>query len=121
MSNELIIAILSIGFVGSLAAFFVMWSFYDGQKKLTQKERDRRWDEISLRQTIESEKDAEIEELQYEERDLQGTICMLECDKEQMAKDRDRLQDKLFALLCPRNDHVWKDGRCIKCGRCEEK
>ena len=121
MSNELIIALLVIGFVGSFAAMFIFWAKYDEQKKLTQKERDRRWDEISLRQTIEIEKDAEIEELQYEERDLQGTICMLECDKEQMAKDRDRLQDKLSALLCPRNDHVWKDGVCIKCGRSEQK
>ena len=27
------------------------------------------------------------------------------------------LQDKLSALLCPRNDHVWVDGVCTKCGR----
>ena len=27
------------------------------------------------------------------------------------------LQDKLSAILCPRNDHVWQDGICTKCGR----
>lgn len=27
------------------------------------------------------------------------------------------LQDKLSAILCPRNDHVWQDGVCKKCGR----
>jgi len=27
------------------------------------------------------------------------------------------LQDKLSAILCPRNDHVWVDGICTKCGR----
>lgn len=28
-----------------------------------------------------------------------------------------RLQDKLSAIKCPRNDHVWQDGVCTKCGR----
>ena len=29
-------------------------------------------------------------------------------------------QDRLSALLCPMNDHVWKDGRCVKCGRVQD-
>ena len=27
------------------------------------------------------------------------------------------LQDGLSALLCPRNDHIWEDGVCRRCGR----
>ena len=30
------------------------------------------------------------------------------------------LQDKLSAILCPHNDHVWVDGVCVKCGRTHE-
>ena len=112
--------VLGIGFVGLLAAFLVMWSYYDGQKKLTQKERDRRWDEISLRMTIENEKDAEIEELReflspFEKR---GDFWYQTAEK--MTLERDALQDRLSALLCPRNDHVWKDGVCTKCGKVQD-
>lgn len=27
------------------------------------------------------------------------------------------LQDKVSALYCPQNNHVWKDGICVKCGK----
>ena len=30
------------------------------------------------------------------------------------------LQDRLSGLLCPRNDHVWIDGKCVKCGRTKD-
>lgn len=30
------------------------------------------------------------------------------------------LQDKLSAAVCPRNDHIWVNGFCKKCGRVQE-
>ena len=30
------------------------------------------------------------------------------------------LQDRLSAILCPRSDHVWVDGVCVKCGRVKD-
>ena len=30
------------------------------------------------------------------------------------------LQERLSAIICPRNDHVWVDGVCVKCGRMHE-
>ena len=30
------------------------------------------------------------------------------------------LQDRLSAILCPHNDHVWVDGICTKCGRVKD-
>jgi hypothetical protein len=120
MSKDLIIAFLALLSIGSLAAVFVLWAKLDEQKKLTQEERDRRWDEISLRLTIENEKDAEIEELReflspFEKR---GDFWYQTAEK--MTLERDALQDRLSALLCPRNDHVWKDGVCVKCGRVKD-
>lgn len=111
MINEIIIALLSIGFIGSLAAVFVLWSKLDEQKKATAEERDRRWDEISRALSIEKEKNATIDMICVEaSRDY-----FLYCEKTRA------MQDKLSAIICPRNDHVWKNGCCIKCGRIEEK
>ena len=109
MGNELIIALLAIGFVGSLAASFVMWSFYDGQKKLTQEECEKRWDEISLRLNVEKE-------LEKEQR--------LGAEREEeifrLSVWHNIMQDKLSAILCPTNNHVWRDGCCVKCGRIQD-
>lgn len=131
MSNEIIIALLAIGFIGSLAVVFILWSKLDEQKKLTQEERDRRWDEISLRLTVEKEKDAEIAELNsyisdeindynkavFEKGQAEEQCEGLKLGIEYLTERNDELQDRLSALLCPTNNHVWKDGCCVKCGR----
>lgn len=110
-------AILGIVCIGAIAAFFVMWSKYDEQKKLTQEECEKRWQETSIALTVEKEKDAEIAKL--------NSCINTEIEfanqrlfERRMAEERcDRLQDKLSAILCPTNNHVWKDGVCAKCGR----
>jgi len=113
MNESLIIAFLALLAIGSLAAVFVLWAKLDEQKKLTQEEHDKRWDEISLRQNVEKEKDAEIEELERE-------IDNLKWDNDCLTMTVDRQQDKLSAILCPTNNHVWKDGVCVKCGRVKD-
>lgn len=113
MSKDLIIALLSLVAIGSLAAVFILWAKLDEQKKLTQEEREKRWYEISRADSIEKEKDAEIYELESEIRNL-------EWDNDCLQMQCDRQQDKLSALLCPTNNHVWVDGICTKCGRMHE-
>lgn len=113
MKESLIIALLSLVAIGSLAAVFVLWAKLDEQKKLTQEEKEKRWDEISCAATIEKEKGKEIEELESE-------IDNLKWDNDCLTMTVDRQQDKLSALLCPTNNHVWKDGKCVKCGRAKD-
>lgn len=99
-------AILGIICIGSLAAFFVMWAKRD-------EERDRRWGEISRAASIEKEKDAEIYELESEIRNIKW-------DNDCLQMQCDRQQNKLSSILCPTNNHVWRDGVCVKCGRVKD-
>ena len=109
MSKDLIIALLALLSIGSLAAVFVLWANLDEQKKLTQEERDRRWDEISL-------------SLNWEKSNAGGDQLLDQQDVfiEELITKIERQQDKLSSILCPTNNHVWKDGVCVKCGRAKE-
>ena len=113
--------ILEFALVLALAGFFVMWAKWEEEKVKTREERDRRWDEISLRRTVEKEKDAEIAKLNSCINSETDRANRLVFEIGLVEDDRAYLQDKLSALLCPRNDHVWKDGVCAKCGRSEQK
>ena len=120
MKTELIIALLIMACIGSLAAMFIFWSKLDEQKKLTQEERDRRWDEISLRLNVEKE----LEQSKAREKCTAQSVQwyanqLIECERKRREannKNRD-MQDKMSAFLCPTANHVWKDGVCVKCGR----
>ena len=130
MSNELIISLLAIGFIGSLAAMFIFWAKLDEQKKLTLEERDNYKAVLSLHSAATKELDAkcveleELEELNYCcNRKLQ---FWLETNEKVLA-EKDALQDRLSAILCPHNDHVWEltdalrcEVRCKKCGRVKD-
>lgn len=130
MSNELIIVLLSIGCISALAAFFVAWSKYDEQKKATEEERDRRWDEISLRLNVEKELEQskvhqqwmQEDVLRYSEQLTKEQALGAEREEEifRLSAWHNIMQDKLSALLCPMNDHVWRDGVCTKCGRMQD-
>ena len=102
-------------------AWLVTWAKLDEQKKLTKEEHDRRWDEISRALSIEKENDAEIAELNEWLRSFEKRGDFWYETAEKVTNERDALQDRLSALLCPMNDHVWKDGVCIKCWRGEKK
>lgn len=112
--------ILEFALVLALAGFFVMWAKWEEQKVKTREERDRRWDEISLRLTVEKEKDAEIANLNEWLRSFEKRGDVWYEIAEKVTNERDALQDKLSAVLCPTNNHVWKDGVCVKCGRVKE-
>ena len=116
MKVELIIALLALGFIGSLAAFFVAWSKYDEQKKQTQEERSRRWDEISRAAGLENE----IERMRAREQCTAKAVLWYSDELLKRITENVQMQDKLSALLCPRNDHVWRDGVCVKCGRVKD-
>lgn len=122
--------LLGIGFVGSLAAFFVAWAKLDEQKKLTQEERDRRFDEISRALSIEKE----LEQSNAREKCSANAVIWF-ADELKRAKAEAKvfrsnfescrngnmiLQEKLSAIICPTSNHVWKDGCCVKCGRMKD-
>ena len=109
MKIEIMIAVLGIICIGALAAVFVLWAKYDEQKKLTQEEREKRWDEISRATSLENELDQ-----------MKLTATKYKVWFEECRAGNHALQDKLSALLCPHNDHVWVDGCCVKCGRVKD-
>ena len=116
MTEKLIIALLSLLSIGSLAAVFVLWAKLDEQKKLTQEEKEKRWDEISRSAGLEKI----AEEYAWEKERYENNMRFADKELLRFMKQRDALQDRLSALLCPRNDHVWKDGVCVKCGRVKD-
>lgn len=106
----IITALLGIGFIFALAAVFVLWAKLDEQKKLTQEERDKRWDEISRAASLENELDQ-----------MKLTATKYNVWFEECRAGNHALQDKLSEIICPHNDHVWVDGCCVKCGRVQDE
>ena len=123
--------ILLFALVCALAAVFVLWAKWEEEKVKTGEERDRRWDEISravgfeneLEQSKAREKCSAQAVLWYAEQlaNVKQEAEGLRMGVDYLGHREDALQDRRSALLCPMNDHVWKDGRCVKCGRSEEK
>ena len=123
MKESLIIALLSLLSIGSLATVFVLWA-------KVQEEREKRWDEISLRLNVEKELEQskvhqqwmQEDVLRYSEQLTKEQALGAEREEEifRLSAWHNIMQDKLSALLCPRNDHVWKDGVCVKCGRVQD-
>ena len=106
-------AILGIICIGAIAAFLVMWSKYDEQKKKTKEENEKRWDEISRAAGFEKI----AEEYAWEKEHYENNMRFADKELLRFMKQRDDLQDRLSAILCPTNNHVWQNGVCVKCGR----
>ena len=109
MTEKLIIALLALLSIGSLAAVFVLWAKLDEQKQKATEERERRWDEISI-------------SLNWEKSNAGGDQLLDQQDAfiVELTTKIERQQDKLSSVLCPTNNHIWKDGVCTKCGRSKE-
>jgi len=116
MKTEIMIAVLALLCIGSLAAVFVLWAKLDEQKKATEEERDRRWDEISRAVDLENIIEDRTKDVLFLNKEAQRFFE----DAFDRMVERNALQDCLSALLCPTNNHVWKDGVCVKCGRMKD-
>ena len=107
--NTLVFIMVAL-IIAMVALAFWLWWLY-------RREYNRRWDEISnafseekhLREVINDQvKDVlHYQDLYHQE--MVQRFCL--------AAENAKLTDKLSALYCPTNNHVWKDGKCIKCGR----
>ena len=115
--------LLLFALVCALTAFFVMWAKWEEEKLKTKEERECYEAMIRLHNGVA----VRAQELQAKNGALESDIATLnhclntELDyvDELIDKNRD-MQDRLSALPCPMNDHVWKDGRCAKCGRVKD-
>lgn len=120
MKTEIMIAVLGIICICALAAVFVLWAKVDKLKQKTAEEHECYEAMLRLHNGVA----VRAQELQAKNGALESDVATLnhclntELDyvDELIDKNRD-MQDRLSAILCPRNDHVWKDGRCAKCGR----
>ena len=119
MKTEIMIAVLALLCIGSLAAAFVLWSKLDEQKQKTKDEHANYMAALQIGKTnaeyaqrLEGEKERSTDYSGLYAK--QKEVWREELDR--LWKERNEMQDRLSALLCPRNDHVWKDGICIKCG-----
>lgn len=117
MNKDLIITLLALAFAGSAAALLIVVA------KLQQARQDI-WDERSVQlseyKAVVHDKEIlleggkkDLEIIQWYADELMKTKAYFE----QCRAGNAVLQDKLSALLCPRNDHVWVDGVCKRCGR----
>ena len=98
--------IIMVALIIALAALaFWLWWLY-------RREYQRRWDEISNAFTAEKEAKSLISD-RDKLLDQQNDFIWSLIDKQE------KLQDRLSDLLCPTSNHVWKDGKCIKCGRAQ--
>ena len=121
MKIEIMIAVLGIICIGALAAAFVLWAKIDEQKQKTKDEHDNYIAALQIGKTnAEYAQRLEKELEQSKARDCQGHIDFLNFCVDTLEKKNAVLQDRLSSLLCPHNDHVWKDGVCAKCGRVQD-
>jgi len=113
VNKDLLIALLAIALCLAAGAFLVALA------KL-QEEKKKRWDDTSVYLT-----------------DKKHMICLLEVNEYIISVQKEMLRDylhelqkgqrenhdlqlRLSSILCPTNNHVWKDGVCVKCGRVKE-
>ena len=116
MKTEIMIAVLALLCIGSMAAAFVLCAKVDELNKATAEEYNLRCDEISRAAGLENE----IERMRAREQCTAKAMMWYSDELFKRITENVQMEDKLSALLCPHNDHVWKDGVCVKCGRVEE-
>lgn len=116
MKTEIMIAVLALMCIGSMAAAFVLWAKVDEYKRTAQEEHDNYC--VALR--IGNTNAKMLDESQERERCSAQAVLWYSEKLKVLKEDRNALQDRLSALLCPHNDHVWKDGVCAKCGRMKD-
>ena len=116
MKTEIMIAVLALLSIGSLAAVFVLWAKLNEHKKLTQEEREKRWDEISRSAGLENE----IERIEEWKAKAKADYMLAKSETRNEHRRYLELQDKYSAVICPTNNHVWQNGVCVKYGRVQD-
>ena len=116
MKTEIMIAVLALLCIGSLAAAFALWAKLDEQKQKTKDEHANYIAALNLHNTTAER----AQWLDHEREVIYGQLNKLSIINFGLHFDNAKLQDRLSAILCPMNDHVWKDGRCVKCGRVKD-
>ena len=116
MKTEIMVAVLALLCIGSLAAAFVLWAKIDEQKQKTADEHANYLAALGLHNATAEAAQRVSDYLDIKthlaERDLEYAL--------RVSVENIELKDRLSALLCPMNDHVWKDGVCVKCGRMQD-
>ena len=123
MKTEIMIAVLALMCIGSMAAAFVLWAKVDEYKRTAQEEHANYIAALQIGKTN-AEYAQRLEDEKERSTDYSGLYAKQKeawrCELDRLWKERNAMQDRLSALLCPHNDHVWKDGRCVKCGRAKD-
>ena len=123
MKIEIMIAVLGIICIGALAAVFVLWAKLDELKQKTADEHANYLAALQIGKTN-AEYAQRLENEKERSTDYSGLYAKQKeawrDELDRLWKERNAMQDKLSAILCPHNDHVWKDGRCVKCGRTKD-
>ena len=120
MKTEIMIAVLALLCIGSMAAAFVLWAKVDELKQKTADEHANYISALQIGKTN-AEYAQRLENEKERSTDYSGLYAKQKeawrDELDRLWKERNAMQDRLSAILCPNNDHVWKDGRCVKCGR----
>ena len=115
--DDMVNKILALALAGSLAGMLIFAAKWQEAKQAIWDERSIWLSEVKQ---LEHDKQILLEGsrhdaealLWYADELMKTKACFEQCRNGNMV-----LQDKLSAILCPRNDHVWVDGVCVKCGR----
>ena len=123
MKTEIMIAVLALLCIGSMAAAFVLWAKIDEQKQKTADEHANYIAALNLHNTM-AEAAQRLENEKERSTDYSGLYAKQteawRDELDRLWKERNAMQDRLSAIFCPMNDHVWKDGVCVKCGRVKD-
>ena len=123
MKTEIMIAVLALLCIGSMEAAFVLWAKVDEYKRTAQDEHANYIAALQIGKTN-AEYAQRLENEKERSTDYSGLYAKQteawRDELDRLWKERNAMQDRLSAILCPRNDHVWKDGRCTKCGRTKD-
>ena len=129
--------ILAMALAGSLAGMLIFAAKWQEERERREAEEQKKADEISRALSLEKDIEMLIDGGKKDVETIQWYACELvnaKSEAEEWKQQAEQnaayfracrsgnraLQDKLSAILCPTNNHVWVNGICTKCGREKE-
>ena len=107
--NNWIVPVLALSLFACAAALLVVIAKW-------QEEKERRFDEISRAVGIENDLERAMSVIENQQTEIKA----MEFRIGQVRLRNRNLQDRLSEEICPTSNHIWKDGRCVKCGRVQD-